>query len=214
MAAFRAAIAAGHGIECDVRPSADGHAIVFHDATLRRLTGRPARVDALPASALAAISLPDGDGIVALDHLLALCGAETPLLIEVKARGARVGKVCRAVARDLAAHPAARAAIMSFSPLVLSWFRRHRPGVPRGLVVSQQSKSRRRGAIERTLALWLARPDFLACDICDLPTPFAARARSIGMPVLSWTVRSAGERARARAYADQIIFEDAGTPHD
>jgi len=213
MAAFRAAIAAGHGIECDVRESADGRAIVFHDADLRRMTGRPERVDALPSAVLTSISLPDGGGIVRLDQLLALCGPDTPLLIEIKTRKLRVGTLCPAVARDLTAHPAARVGVMAFSPIVLFWFRRHRPHVPRGLVVSQQGKSRWQGAAERALALWLAKPDFLACDICDLPTPFAARARSKGMPVLSWTVRSPAEHARARAYADQIIFEDAGALH-
>lgn len=213
MAAFRAAIAAGYGIECDVRESADGQAIVIHDSDLRRMTGRPERVDALPSAVLTSISLPDGGGIIRLDHLLALCGACTPLLIEIKARKLYVGALCRAVACDLAAYPATRTGVMSFSPLILFWFRHHHPHVPRGLVVSQQGKSRWRGAAERALALWLAKPDFLACDICDLPTPFAARARSRGMPVLSWTVRSPAEHARARAYADQIIFENAGALH-
>jgi len=36
-AAFAAAIAAGHGIELDVQASADGQAMVFHDADLARL---------------------------------------------------------------------------------------------------------------------------------------------------------------------------------
>ena len=39
MSAFDAAIEAGHGIELDVQASRDGQAIVFHDATLERLTG-------------------------------------------------------------------------------------------------------------------------------------------------------------------------------
>lgn len=214
MAAFRAAIAAGHGIECDVRASADGQAVVFHDADLHRMTGEEGRVDALSAAALTKIALPDGGGIPILSALLTLCGSDTPLLIEIKARDARSGAICRAVARDLARQSTPRVAIMSFSPLILLWFRRHHAAVPRGLVVSQQGKSRWRGAIERALALWLARPDFLGCDIYDLPSPFATRARARGMPVLSWTVRSPAEHAQARLHADQVIFEDAGAHHD
>ena len=34
MAAFRAAVAGGYAIECDLQMSADGEAIVFHDSTL------------------------------------------------------------------------------------------------------------------------------------------------------------------------------------
>src|SRR3546814_14639012 len=39
MAAFEAAIAAGHGFELDVEETADGQAIVLHDYELHRLTG-------------------------------------------------------------------------------------------------------------------------------------------------------------------------------
>ena len=36
--AFAAAIAAGHGIECDLQPLADGQPVVFHDEIIDRLT--------------------------------------------------------------------------------------------------------------------------------------------------------------------------------
>jgi hypothetical protein len=64
-----------------------------------------------------------------------------------------------------------------------------------------------RGWAERALALWLGRPDFLACDIRDLPSPLAARMRRQGKPVLSWTIRSPDDQARAARHADQIIHE-------
>ena len=38
LAAARAAVAGGFAIECDVQLSADGEAMVFHDAALGRLT--------------------------------------------------------------------------------------------------------------------------------------------------------------------------------
>ena len=54
MAAFRAAIEAGAGIECDVRLSGDGEVIVFHDHDLRRLCASALAVEATPAAILAA----------------------------------------------------------------------------------------------------------------------------------------------------------------
>nr|WP_272798504.1 glycerophosphodiester phosphodiesterase family protein [Sphingobium sp. AntQ-1] len=211
MAAFDAAIAAGHGIECDVRASRDGVAFVFHDATLGRMAGREEALAALDAVAIDGVTLPDGGAIPRLAALLARCGGRVPLLVEIKAEGRHVRPICAAVARDLAAWPYAPVAVMSFNPWAVRWFVRQRVGQYLGLVVTQQGKGRRRGPIERALALWLSKPDFLACDIRDLPSRLSRHARARGLPVLTWTVRSAADRARAAIHADQIIFEH---PHD
>ena len=66
------------------------------------------------------------------------------------------------------------------------------------------------GALRRHLWLWIARPDFLAYDIRDLPSRFAAAQRVRGLPVPSWTVRSAQLRERAARHADAPIAEGAG----
>lgn len=209
MAAFRAAMGAGLGIECDVRTSRDGVAFVFHDRDLARMAGRPERVDSLDAATLDSVRLSDGGTIPRLSELLAECGGSMPLLVEIKAEGREVGPLCRAVAGELAGTDARRVAIMSFNPRVARWFARQRCRQMRGLVVTQQGKGRWRGAIERALALWWAKPDFIACDVRDLPSPFSILARARGLPVLTWTVRTPDERARAAAHADQIIFENA-----
>lgn len=207
MAAFTAAVAAGFGIECDVRVSRDGVAIVFHDAALRRMTGERGAVSDHDAAAVDRLMLPDGGGVPRLRALLDLCGTDIPLLVEIKVDGRHVAPICAAVADDLARRPKTLAAVMSFNPIAIGWFRRHRPSVARGLVVTEQGKRGLRGAIGRALALWAAKPDFIACDIRDLPSYLSSRARRRGVPVLTWTVRSEEERARAALHADQIIFE-------
>ena len=45
LAAFRAAIAAGYGIELDVQMSLDGAAMVFHDYHLGRLTDQTGPIE-------------------------------------------------------------------------------------------------------------------------------------------------------------------------
>jgi len=207
MAAFRAAIAQGHGIECDVRLSRDGVAMVFHDAALIRMTAVERPLSEFTAEELEQIALPDGGGIPRLETLLQLCGESTSLLIELKVMGRHVGPLCAAVARDLAHHPHSLAAAMSFNPVAMRWFARYMPQAVRGLVVTQQGEAGWRGAARRGLALWVARPDFIACDIRDLPSSFAANARKRGLRVLTWTVRTQNERATAAMHADQIIFE-------
>lgn len=206
LAAFRAAIAHGHGIECDVRLSRDGVAHIFHDRRLERLTGSSGSFAALTAQEIAALRLAGGDEVVPpLSALLALA-PKTPLLIEIKSDAGPLScaRLCAAVGHDLAGH-AGPAAIMSFDPVAVHWFARHRPAIARGLVVSRRHRTglvARQGA---ALAIARAKPHFIACDVRDLPTA-CALPRRLGVPLLCWTVRTARDRARA-ACVDQPIFE-------
>ncbi|PSJ41844.1 glycerophosphodiester phosphodiesterase family protein [Allosphingosinicella deserti] len=206
-AAFEAAIAAGHGIELDVQASRDWVPMVFHDATLDRLTGEGGALVEHEAEALSRIRLRgSADGIEPLSRILEMIGGRVPLLIEVKTTREGAARLAGAVASELASYSGA-IGIMSFNPEVAAWLARNAPHLLRGLVVSEQGKQGWRGRIERTVSLRRARPDFLACDVRDLPSAFAAAFRARGKPVLTWTVRSAADRSRAAVSADQIIHE-------
>lgn len=211
LSAFSAAIARGHGIECDVQQSGDGRAVVFHDWDLDRLTAESGSVAGRSAAELSQLRLGGGsDRIPALRDLLGMVRGRVPLLIEVKTRReCRTGPLCLAVRRDLEGY-SGDVAVMSFDPRVGAWFRANAPLVVRGLVVSEQGAHALSGVVRRHLALWRARPDFLACDIRDLPSRFAAAQRRRGLPVLTWTVRDAPQRRRAAEYADSPIAEAAG----
>lgn len=206
LGAFEAAIAAGQGIELDVRITRDAHAVVFHDAELGRLTDASGLVDRRSVAELTKIELRGtSETIPSLSEALRLIGGRVPLLIELKAPDQRVAPLCLAVLHALEGYRGP-VGVMSFNPEVGRWFRLHGPRVTRGLVVTEAGK-RRRGGLKRRLALWRSRPDFLAYDVRDLPSLFAARARSRGIPVFTWTCRSSDDEDKARAHADQIIHE-------
>lgn len=206
-AAFRAAIKAGHGIECDVQPASDGTAFVFHDHDLDRLTAAKGPVAARAAAALDSIRLRGTrESLPRLPEMLALVGGRVPLLIEVKAKGRRIVPLCLSIRRALADY-SGPAAVMSFNPLVARWFHDHSRETVRGLVVTEEGKKGWRGTIERALSLGRSKAEFLAYDIRDLPSEFADVARKRGRPVLTWTVRNDAARAVAAAHADQIIYE-------
>jgi glycerophosphoryl diester phosphodiesterase len=211
LSAFAAAISAGMGIECDVQQTGDGGAVVFHDWELDRLTGESGPVSRRTAAELSQVRIGQGsDHIPTLRDLLGMVRGRVPLLIEVKTRRERrVGPLCLAVRRDLEGY-AGPAAVMGFDPRVCAWFRRHAPRVVRGLVVTEEEARTLSGAVRRHLALWQARPDFLAYDVRDLPSRFAAAQRRRGLPLLTWTVRSAALRQRAADYADAPIAEGEG----
>ncbi len=57
LAAFEAACRAGYGVELDVRLTADGEAVVFHDDALERMTASSGLVEERTADELAALRL-------------------------------------------------------------------------------------------------------------------------------------------------------------
>jgi glycerophosphoryl diester phosphodiesterase len=205
-AAFASAIAAGHGIELDVQASADGQPVVFHDYALERLTDGCGQVRSLAAAELGRIRLKESDETIpTLAEILTLVDGRVPLLIELKSPDRRVAALVRAVISALSGYRGP-VALMSFNPEIGRWLARYAPERLRGLVVSEAGK-KWRGMLGRHLALWRARPDFLAYDIRDLPSRLAEAQRAKGMKVLTWTCRSLADRARAAEHADQVIYE-------
>jgi glycerophosphoryl diester phosphodiesterase len=205
-AAFEAAIEARHGIELDVQASGDGQAMVFHDEELGRLAEDEGFLRGRSAAELKRIRLRDCDETIpTLPQILALIAGRAPLLIEVKAPGREVGALARAVADALDDY-VGPVAVMSFNPEVGHWFARHAPQRLRGLVVTERGR-KWRGGVVRRLALWRSKAEFLAYDIRDLPSRFAEAQQRAGLRVLTWTVRSLKDRARAAQHADQIIYE-------
>jgi glycerophosphoryl diester phosphodiesterase len=214
-AAFAGAIAAGHGIELDIQVSSDGEPFVFHDDRFERLTDESGGIGERRGAEVARIQLRGtNETIPRLSEILALVGGRVPILIEVKSSPYPMGAVCLAIRRLLEGY-AGRVAVMSFNPDVGRWFNEHAPRVVRGLVVTEQGERKGlgwlKGVLARQLSLIRAKPDFLAYDIRDLPQSSFARAqRKRGLPVLTWTVRTAVHERAATAHADEIIYEAMG----
>jgi glycerophosphoryl diester phosphodiesterase len=210
MAAFKAAIAAGAGIECDLRLSRDGFAMVFHDSDLTRLCGAAVETESLHAAALMALPLAGTDqNIPWLGAVLDLVAGRVPMLLELKARGlgppsnlpvAPIEGLCRAVASTLVRYRGP-VGVMSFDPRVPAWFARRQPQWPRGLVIGAGIGS----------WLQLARADFLAVQAAAAPHPWVARERK-RRPVASWTIRTAEERKALSDAVDALIWEGDGRP--
>lgn len=214
--AFALAIEAGYAIECDVQASADGEPVVFHDATLERLTRSGGPVASRTARQLARVSFRDcADRIQTLPALLEQVGGRVPLVIEIKTAWKDHGPLERRVAKHLRTYDG-MAAVMSFDPHSMAAIAACAPDIPRGLVACRFERDSEWDELSywqrlRMRHLWsatIARPDFIAYDIDALPA-FAPVAGRIwpGWPLLTWTVRTTAERRRARRWADAMIFE-------
>ena len=211
LAAFRAAIGAGLGIECDVRKSSDGRAVVFHDADLERLTGQAGAMGVRPVGELTDLTLTGSEETIpTLRDTLDLIAGQVPVLLELKSDDRRpIDALCRAVRRDLDGYRGA-AAIMSFDPRIPRWFAEREPDVPRGLVVTEQNSRTLAAAIKRRLAVSHSRADFLALDIRDLPSGLSRRQVRKEQPLFSWTVRSAAQVETALKAGAIPIVEGPG----
>jgi glycerophosphoryl diester phosphodiesterase len=210
--AFRAAIDAGYGIECDLQISADGEAMVHHDDTLGRLTDGAGRLDAMTAAALRRIAFKStADRMLTLGELCDLVAGRVTLLIELKGRFAGNTRLAARTAEVLAGTSGPIAA-MSFDPGLMAALRSLAPKLTRGLVAMRRDAgvpaSAKMSALRYAWQALDARPQFLAYRVQDLTSAPPLIARNLlRWPVLTWTVRTNADRTRAARYADQIIFE-------
>ena len=216
-AAFQAALDQGLGIELDVRAAAGREAFVFHDADLDRLTDERGAIAKKMAHQLDLIKLKGCDETIPrLGEILTLVAGRVPILIEVKSESPSVNGVCIGIRRVLEGY-LGPVAIMSFNPEIGRWFHRHARRYVRGLVVTEREEHGLVAKLKawglRRLSLWRAKPDFLAYDISKLPSVFAAEQRARGLPVLTWTVRTADQEKTALLHADEIIFEKPRASH-
>lgn len=210
--AFQAACQAGYGIELDVQMSADGEAIVFHDATLDRLTGFTGRVADHSAADLGAMKLNGSDETIpTLAETLTLIGHRAMVLIELKTPYGDVGPLEKRVSEILIDHNGPTA-VIGFNPYSHAWFASHHPQILRGLdsysyrdnETLAREQRRAYAALEH---VGLAKPHFLVLGMDIVTEAPAAKLRDQGMPVLAWTVRCDADRSQAREHADNIIFE-------
>lgn len=218
-AAVRAAIAGGYGIEIDVQVAACGEAMVFHDATLRRLTGRigeVARHDAAELSAIPLAGAADGETIPTLPEILARVAGRAPLLIEIKHPDATLGPVDGMLEARVAAcltDYAGPVAVMSFNPHSVMAMSRHAPEVARGLTTcdfvgsSWPLPDYRRAELAGIRDFDATGSCFVSHNRAELDNPAVAALKARGVPILCWTVRSAAQERAARRVADNITFE-------
>ncbi len=223
LAAMRAAIAAGYGIELDLQPSVDGVVMVFHDYSLQRLTGETGPVKGRSAAELSKIVLSGGDtGIPTLAEVLALVNGRTPLLIEIKdqdgAMGPDVGPLEAAAAKLLRDY-AGPLAVMSFNPHSIAAFSKAAPEICVGLTTSayhaQDWKllpAARREALRAIPDFDALGAQFISHEAKDLESQRVAELKARNVPVLCWTIRSLEAETQARRVADNVTFEGYLSP--
>jgi glycerophosphoryl diester phosphodiesterase len=169
------------GVEFDVRLSRDGVPVLLHDDTLRRVQGRPERVDALDAAALAEAGIP-----TLADVLETLPPA---VFLDVELKGDSDGEATATVLRATRGEAPARALVSSFEPATLDVMRTLLPGWRRWLNAEDLAPA------TLSLALGLGCSGVSALWGAITPSSLGA-AHEAGLEVAAWTVRRAATVAR------------------
>ncbi len=174
--AYRAAVAAGaRAIETDIQLSADYQPVLYHDATLRRVSAHRGRLDALPLDALAKLPAHEpgrlgsrftDNRITPLFELVDWLGEQPELTayIEVKSEAIQFAgpELCYQRVMQALKPVAQQCVLISFDYEFI--IHAHRHGWRRcGFVLKRWNHHRRRD-------LQALQPEVLFCDYRKLPT--------------------------------------------
>lgn len=200
--AFSAAASKRLGIEFDVRLSADGELVIFHDKDLQRLAGRPEYIEALASRDIQQVTLHHGNRIPTFAELLDFWPHDLPLLTEMKVDGqTRPETLASTTGAALTAYPGAAAA-MSFSEAAVR-------ALPDGLMKGQLVDSTKnigdeafRCILDRAVADGI---DYVSVHISNVSDARAYLPASF--PLVTWTVRAENELLEAVRAKAAIIFE-------
>lgn len=132
MAAFRAALEKGYGIELDIHLMKDGNLAVIHDASLRRTAGVDVQIEDLTAADLENYRLEGTDEKIPLfREVMDLYEGKAPMIVELKPMNNNHAALAEA-ACDMLKDYQGIYCIESFDPRCISWLRKNRPEVIRG----------------------------------------------------------------------------------
>ena len=215
MAAFRAALEAGYGIELDVHLLKDGNLAVIHDSQLERVTGQKGTIEKLTTEELSQYYLGQTEQTIPqFQQVLDLFAGKAPLIVELKCADGNHAQLCRAVCKVLDDYDGLYC-VESFDPRAVAWLRKNRPDICRGqLSENWMGKKMSIPAILRWIMTYhignvYTRPDFIAYKFSDRRAFGTNICRKwLGLQGVSWTLTNKREYDTAVREGWIPIFEN------
>ncbi len=218
LAAFQAAAESGYPIELDVRLSKDHDPVVFHDASLKRMTGVPARVNHLSRAELERLPLhhngvPTRETIPTLVQVLDTFRGG--VIIEIKRFGLGDRGLEDAVV-DLLCHRNDvydRVIVHSFNPLAMARVASLDPRLYRSQVIGLPDRWKKlawlKPLVRRVVPISMSRPDAVSGEM-SLLTPEAIRhfRERSGYAVFGWTAGSDADIEHGRSLGLDLLISN------
>ena len=215
MAAFRAALEKGYGIELDIHLMKDGNLAVIHDASLKRTAGADVQIEDLTAEDLENYRLEGTDEKIPLFRdVMALFEGKAPMIVELKPVKGNHGVLAEAACEILKDYQGVYC-MESFDPRCVRWLKQNRPEIIRGQLTENFVANDRklhpviRFALTHNLLNFTTVPDFVAYKFADRRDSFttALCRRVWGLLGVAWTIRTQEDYDRAVQEGWLPIFE-------
>ena len=215
MAAFRAALENGYGIELDVHLLKDGGLAILHDSSLKRICGVDAEMEDLCTEDLTKYHLQGTDQTIpTFREVLDLYQGKAPLIVELKVARNNHVALCETACKMLDTYNGPYC-LESFDPRVVIWLKKNRPELIRGQLASNHFKAPSKlnwftqFAATNMLANLISRPDFIAYHYGPRKTLTNWLCKNLwGMKRVSWTLGTREEYDTAVKEGWIPIFEN------
>lgn len=197
MAAFRAALEGGYGIELDIHLLKDGNLAVIHDSLLVRTTGLEGRIEDLNTEELKNCYLEGtSETIPTFREVLDLYDGKAPLIVELKAENGNQSALAEAACTMLESYNGVYC-VESFDPRCIYWLKKNRPQIIRGQLSENffrndfSLSAPLRFIMTHSLSHFFTMPDFTAYKFDDRKNLSTFLCRKLyGVQGVSWTLRT------------------------
>lgn len=210
MMAFQKAIEKGYAIELDVHLTKDQKTIVYHDFTLKRLSGINKRLDELTLADIQTHTLLQTKEVPpTLEAVLDFVDGRVPVYVEIKREAYGEAGPLEEGVLDILEKYEGRVAVLSFNPQSLEWFAQNAPHLHRGQNY-EPSQEKSGGNFEILKAVlsqsWQARPHFFVYKHKSMPETLL-RFFSLVRHLVLYNVNSYEDYQSLSPHASNVIFE-------
>ena len=215
MAAFRAALEHGYGIEFDLHLLKDGNIAIIHDASLKRTAGADVLIEDLTTEDLASYHLEGTEETIpTFRQLLDLYAGKAPLIIELKPERGNHAALTETVCRMLEDYEGVYC-LESFDPRCITWLKKNRPELIRGQLSKNYFgdtnglKPSTCFLLTHSLTHFSTMPDFTAYKFADRKNLSTWICRKLyGVQGVTWTLQTKEEYNTAVKEGWIPIFEN------
>ena len=214
MLAFDKALEKGYSIEVDVNMTQDGYIVVFHDNSLKRMTGIKNDITTMTLSEIKKFKLLGTENkIPTFEDVLLQVSGKVPIVIEVKPNSKYKELMEKLI--NLLEKYNGKYSIQSFDPRIVYWLKKNMPQISRGQISSKNIREVKSRILKILLGKMvfnvITKPNFISYQYLSINEKFYKKQKNKGREVIAWTLKNKEDYEKIRDYCDMVVFENEST---